>query len=187
MKRTVKSKSNSRQKSTANGRQDKSRANGRQSNRRTATETKAKHEEKHRKVQGEAQCKARLRQPASPEASWKRCRCPAGAGRSDHDHSKDRLEPDRSEAAAQVQKIVKGCHSEEDCTMTVSSAARRLHDEIQRNPDGQGATFSNRRTENKTQNVFDSESRSDWSFTVQKDTEVIHREVNKEEQRSIVT
>ena len=34
------------------------------------------------------------------------------------------------------------------------------------------------RTENKKQTVFDSESRSDSSFTVQKDTEVIHREVN---------
>ena len=33
------------------------------------------------------------------------------------------------------------------------------------------------RTENKEQNVFDSESRSDLSFTVQKNTEVIHREV----------
>ena len=43
------------------------------------------------------------------------------------------------------------------------------------------------RTENKKQNVFDSESRSDLSFTVQKDTEVIHREVKKEERRSIVT
>ena len=33
--------------------------------------------------------------------------------------------------------------------------------------------------ENEEQNVFDSESRSDLSFTVQKDTEVIHREVTK--------
>ena len=33
------------------------------------------------------------------------------------------------------------------------------------------------RTENKEQNVFDSESRSDSSVTVQKNTEVIHREV----------
>ena len=33
------------------------------------------------------------------------------------------------------------------------------------------------RTENKKQNVFDSESRSDSSFTVQEDTEVIQREV----------
>ena len=30
------------------------------------------------------------------------------------------------------------------------------------------------RTKNKKQNVFDSESRSDLSFTVQEDTEVIH-------------
>ena len=43
------------------------------------------------------------------------------------------------------------------------------------------------RTENKKQNVFDSESRSDLSFTVHKDTEVIHRQVKQEEQRSIVT
>ena len=35
-------------------------------------------------------------------------------------------------------------------------------------------------TENKEQNVFDSESRrSDLSFTVQKDTEVIHRKVKE--------
>ena len=34
-------------------------------------------------------------------------------------------------------------------------------------------------TENEVQNVFDSESRSDLSFTVQKDTEVIHRQVKK--------
>ena len=33
------------------------------------------------------------------------------------------------------------------------------------------------RTENKKQNVLDSKCRSDLSFTVQKDTEVIHREV----------
>ena len=33
------------------------------------------------------------------------------------------------------------------------------------------------RTKNKEQNVFDSESRSDLSFTVQKGTEVIHGEV----------
>ena len=71
--------------------------------------------------------------------------------------------------------------------MTVSSAARTLHDEEQRNPEGQEATFSISQTENKKQNFFDSESRSDWSVTVQKDTEVIHREVKKEEQRSIVT
>ena len=35
------------------------------------------------------------------------------------------------------------------------------------------------RTENKKQNVFDSESRSDLSFTVQKDTEVIHERSQK--------
>ena len=35
------------------------------------------------------------------------------------------------------------------------------------------------RTENEKQNVFDSESRSDSSFTVQKDTEVIQREVRR--------
>ena len=36
------------------------------------------------------------------------------------------------------------------------------------------------RTENKEQNVFDSGSRrSDLSFTVQKDTEVIHRKVKE--------
>ena len=40
MKRTEKSKANSRQKSKPNGRQDKSIANGRQSNQRTTTETR---------------------------------------------------------------------------------------------------------------------------------------------------
>ena len=43
--------------------------------------------------------------------------------------------------------------------------ARRLHDEMQQNPD-----VSNPRIKN-------SESWSDLSFTVQKDTEVIHREI----------
>ena len=72
--------------------------------------------------------------------------------------------------------------------MTVSSAARRLHmtkyNEIQMDKKLRSAYL---RTENKKQNVFDSESRSDLSFTVQKDTEVIHREIKKEEQRSLVT
>ena len=133
MKRTEKSKANGRQ-------EEHSQKQAKQP--KDCDRDKAKHEEKHSKVQGEAQYKARLRQPASPEASKNRCRCPAGAGRSDHDHPKDRLQPDTSEAATQVQKIVKDYLSEEDCTMTVSSAARRLHDEVQRNPDGQEATFS---------------------------------------------
>ena len=50
-----------------------------------------------------------------------------------------------------------------------------LHDEVQRNPDGQKMRSAYPRTENKKQNVFDSESRSDLSFTVQEDTEVTHR------------
>ena len=49
-----------------------------------------------------------------------------------------------------------------------------LRDEVQRNPVGQKVRSANLRTENKKQNVFDSESRSDLSFTVQKDTKVIH-------------
>ena len=48
------------------------------------------------------------------------------------------------------------------------------HNEIQMDKKLHSAKL---RTENKKQNVFDSECRSDSSFTVQKDTEVIHREV----------
>ena len=155
-------------------RTEESKANSRQSNQRTATETRRSTRRKRSKVQGETQYKARLRQPASPKASENRCRCPAGAGRRDRDHSKDRLQ--RSSNT-----------SPED--REGSSQRRRLHDDSQqRNPDGQEATFSisqDRKT--KSRMVFDSESRNDLSFTVQKDTEVIHREVKKEEQRSIVT
>ena len=58
-----------------------------------------------------------------------------------------------------------------------TGTARGLHDEVQRNPDGQEAAFGIAQDREKKQNVFDSESRSDLSVTVQKDTEVIHREV----------
>ena len=47
------------------------------------------------------------------------------------------------------------------------------HNEIQKDKKLRSACL---RTENKKENVFDSDSRSDLSFTVQKDTEVIHRE-----------
>ena len=40
-----------------------------------------------------------------------------------------------------------------------------LHDEVQRNPDGQKMRSAYLRTENKKQNVSDNESRSDLSFT----------------------
>ena len=40
-----------------------------------------------------------------------------------------------------------------------------LHDEVQRNPDGQKMRSAYLRTENKKQGVFDCESRSDLSFT----------------------
>ena len=49
----------------------------------------------------------------------------------------------------------------EDTTGT----ARRLHDEVQRNPDGQKMRSAHILTENKKQNVSDSESRGDLSFT----------------------
>ena len=61
-----------------------------------------------------------------------------------------------------------------DTTVDVPVAKRRredttgLHDEAQRNPDGQKMRSANLRTENKKQNVFDSESRSDLSFTCRK-------------------
>ena len=70
-----------------------------------------------------------------------------------------------------------------DTTVDVRLAKQRqedttgLHDEVQRNPDGQKMRSAHLRTENKKPNVFDSESRSDLSFTVQEDTEVIHRKV----------
>ena len=50
-----------------------------------------------------------------------------------------------------------------------TGTARGLHDEVQRNPEGQKMRSAYLRTENKKQNVFDSESRSDLSFTGQKD------------------
>ena len=83
MKRTEKSKANSRQKSRANGRQSKPKDYDRD---------KAKYEEKH----------------STEESCSQRCRNPAGARRSDHDCPKDRLRrrnrriqenhPDSSEA-----------------------------------------------------------------------------------------
>ena len=80
MRRTEKSKANSRQKSKANGRQDKGIVNGRQSKSKDHDRDKAKYEEEH----------------STDESCSQRCRCPAGAmraeaWRSDHDHSKDRL------------------------------------------------------------------------------------------------
>ena len=103
MKRTEKSKANSRLKSMAKGRQDNSRANGRQSNQRTATETR-----RSTRI-STIQSKAAAIQPASPEASKNRCRCPAVAGRNDH----------CSEAAAQkVQKIVKDSHDDSQLSST---------------------------------------------------------------------
>ena len=68
-----------------------------------------------------------------------------------------------------------------DTTVDVPVAKQRredttgLHDEVQRNPDGQKMRSAKLR--NKKQNVFDSKSRSDLSLTMQKDTEVIHRNV----------
>ena len=50
------------------------------------------------------------------------------------------------------------------------------HNEIQMDKKLRSAKSRN---ENMKQNVFDSESRSDMNFTVQKDTEVIHREVKE--------
>ena len=66
---------NSRQKSIANSRQEKSIANSRQKSRANSRQSKpkdcdrfkAKHEEKHSKLQGKAQYKARVRQPASTQ------------------------------------------------------------------------------------------------------------------------
>ena len=105
MKRTEKSKANSRQKNIPNSRQ-KSRANGRQSNQRTATETR-----RSTRI-STIQSKAAANQPGSPEASKNRCRCPAGTGRSDH----------CSEAATpKVQKIVKDSH--DDCQLSSTKTA----------------------------------------------------------------
>ena len=70
-----------------------------------------------------------------------------------------------------------------DTTVDVPVAKQRredttgLHDEVERNPDGQQMRSAYLRTENKKQDVFDSESGSDLSFTVQQDTGVIHRKV----------
>ena len=84
------SKANSRQdKSRANCRQEKSLVNSRQSKPKDCDRDKVKYEEKHLTEES-------WLQPASPEASKNRCRCPAGAiwaeaWRSVHDHPKDRL------------------------------------------------------------------------------------------------
>ena len=51
-----------------------------------------------------------------------------------------------------------------DTTVDVPVAKQR-HDKVQRNPDGQKMRSAYLRTENKKQNVFDSESRSDLGFT----------------------
>ena len=50
-------------------------------------------------------------------------------------------------------------------TETHEETARGLHDEVQPIPDGQKVRSAYLMTENKKQNVFDSESRSDLSFT----------------------
>ena len=63
MKRTEKRTANSRQKSMANSRQ-KSRANSRQGKKKKGYDRETRHRGKL--------------QPASPEASKNRCRCPAG-------------------------------------------------------------------------------------------------------------
>ena len=101
MRRTEKSKANSRQKSKANSRQKKSIANGRQSKPKNYDRDKAKYEEKH----------------STDESCSQRCRCPASARRSDHDYPNHRLQrgnrgvkenhPDSSEATQKVQKTVK--------------------------------------------------------------------------------
>ena len=88
MKRTEKSKANSKQKSKASSRQDKNKANGRQSEPKDC-------EPRQDDLRGEAQYRGKL-QPASFEASKNRCRCPAGvmraeAWRNDRDHPKDRF------------------------------------------------------------------------------------------------
>ena len=82
MKRTEKSVANSRQKSIvnsrqksiANSRQDKSIANGRQINQKTATETK-----RSTRINTTQSNVAAVIQPASPETSKNRCRCPAAS------------------------------------------------------------------------------------------------------------
>ena len=50
------------------------------------------------------------------------------------------------------------------------------YNEIQMNKKPRSAYL---RTENKRQNVFDNDGRSNLRFTVQKDTEVIHREIKE--------
>ena len=148
MKRTEKSKANSRQ---------KSRANGRQSNQRTATETR-----RSTRI-STIQSKAAANQPASPEASKNRCRCPAGTGRSDRLlRSSNAESPENREGFSRRLSA----QQHEDCITK--------YYEIHMDKEPRSAYL---RTENEKQNVFDSESRSDSSFTVQKDTEVIHSEV----------
>ena len=108
-----KSKANSRQKSTANSRQEKIIANNKQSKPKVHDRDKTKYEEK--------QYRGKL-QPVSDEVSRIRCRCPAGAMRAEagwRNHDLPKVDfneeivenvnhPDSSEAATQkVQKTVK--------------------------------------------------------------------------------
>ena len=67
---------------------------------------------------------------------------------------------------SQVRRTQRPQEQHEDC--------RTKYNEIQVDKKLRSAKL---RTENKEQNFFDSESRSDLSFTLQKGTEVIHREV----------
>ena len=78
MKRTEKGRANSRQKSMANSRQVKSRANSRQSKPKDCDRDKAKYEGKYT---AEEKLQQSI-QPASPEASKSRCKCPAGTKKS---------------------------------------------------------------------------------------------------------
>ena len=123
MKRTEKSKANSRQKSKANSRQ-KSKANGRQDKSRANSKQK-----QTKGLRTETRRSMRRSSTLLRKAAASRPRCPAGAiraeaWRNDHDYPKDRLRrrkrgvqknhPDSSEAETQkVQKIVKIPHVED--------------------------------------------------------------------------
>ena len=124
---------------------------------------KAKHEEKHNKVQGKAQYKARVRQPASP---------------------RKHLRTDADVQQGQQWRIISAKKTARWQSAQQHEDGMTKYNEIQMDKKLRSAYL---KTENKKQNVFDSESRSNLNFTVQKDTEMIHREVIKEDQRSIVT
>ena len=138
MKSTEKSRANRRQKSRANSRQ-KSIANNRQGEPKDCDREEAKYGE------NTAQRKA----AASQSQMFSRS----------NTSQEERYELKLGEVITTIPTV----------DVTVAKQRREdttgRHDEVQRNPDGQKLRSAQLRIRSKKQNVFDSESRSDASFT----------------------